>query len=236
MTVTARAGLDDALESVPVYSLGSASPYLPCTHVHTDDLRGSLSLLTAALSGTGRPTRVRVSEAVPRTELRPPAYDGPGDPVPRRDVGDRPGAARRGGHRRRRGQHRCVGDSPPAGAPRRTVRRRARDGRDGVQLRRRRRHGVRAARPPDGRHRGRRLVLHARHGDSHRGAIPTADHFPALRQPCACDVRDARTAVLRRSVQLQPVRAEPAGRRAWRDVPRTARRSTSTISTGCRPR
>ena len=78
MTVTARAGLEDALGSVPVYSLGSASPYLPCTHVHTDDLRGSLSLLTAALSGTGRPTRVRVSEAVPRTELRPPAYDGPG--------------------------------------------------------------------------------------------------------------------------------------------------------------
>ena len=78
MTVTARAGLDEALQSVPVYSLGSASPYLPCTHVHTDDLRGSLSLLTAALSGTGRPTRVRVSEAVPRTELRPPAYDGPG--------------------------------------------------------------------------------------------------------------------------------------------------------------
>ena len=46
--------------------------------MHTDDLRGSLSLLTAALSGTGRPTRVRVSEAVPRTELRPPAHDGPG--------------------------------------------------------------------------------------------------------------------------------------------------------------
>jgi acetolactate synthase I/II/III large subunit len=78
MTVTARAGLDEALKSVPVYSLGSASPYLPCTHVHTDHLRGSLSLLTAALSGNGRPTRLRVSEAVPRTELRPPAYDGPG--------------------------------------------------------------------------------------------------------------------------------------------------------------
>ena len=31
MTVTARAGLDDALESVPVVSLGSASPYPPCT-------------------------------------------------------------------------------------------------------------------------------------------------------------------------------------------------------------
>jgi acetolactate synthase-1/2/3 large subunit len=78
MTVTARAGLDEALESVPVCSLGSASPYPRCQHVHTDDLRGSLSLLTAALSGTGRPTHVRVSEAVPRTELRPPAHDGPG--------------------------------------------------------------------------------------------------------------------------------------------------------------
>ncbi len=55
MSVTARAGLDDALGSVPVYSIGSAAPYLPCTHVHTDDLRGSLTLLAAALSGQGRP-------------------------------------------------------------------------------------------------------------------------------------------------------------------------------------
>jgi acetolactate synthase I/II/III large subunit len=78
MTVTARAGLDDALASLPVFSIGSAPPYLPCTHVHTDDLRGSLSLLIAALSGNGRPTRVRVTEAVSRTELQPPAHDGPG--------------------------------------------------------------------------------------------------------------------------------------------------------------
>ena len=78
MTVTARTGLDDALESVPVYSIGSAAPYLPCTHVYTDDLRGSLSLLTAALSGQGRPARVRVPDEVTRTELKPPAFDGPG--------------------------------------------------------------------------------------------------------------------------------------------------------------
>ena len=76
--MTARAGLDDALASVPVYSIGSAAPYLPCTHVHTDDLRGSLSLLTAALSGQGRPARVRVPDEVTRTELKPPAFDGPG--------------------------------------------------------------------------------------------------------------------------------------------------------------
>jgi acetolactate synthase I/II/III large subunit len=78
MSVTSRAGLDDALGSVPVFSLGSAAPYVPCTHVHTDDLRGSLSLLTAALSGQGRPTRVRVPDAVSRTELKPPAFDGAG--------------------------------------------------------------------------------------------------------------------------------------------------------------
>jgi acetolactate synthase-1/2/3 large subunit len=78
MTVTARTGLDDALGSVPVFSIGSAPPYLPSTHVHTDDLRGSLSLLIAALRGNGRPARVRVPEAVSRTELRPPPHQGPG--------------------------------------------------------------------------------------------------------------------------------------------------------------
>jgi acetolactate synthase I/II/III large subunit len=78
MTVTSRTGLDDALASVPVFSIGSASPYLPCTHVHTEDLRGSLSLLTAALSGHGRPTGTRVPDVVPRTELRPPVHRGPG--------------------------------------------------------------------------------------------------------------------------------------------------------------
>ena len=78
MTVTARTGLDDAFGSVQVFSIGSAPPYLACTHVHTDDLRGSLSLLTASLSGQGRPAHVRVAEEVPRTELQPPAHDGPG--------------------------------------------------------------------------------------------------------------------------------------------------------------
>ena len=78
MSVTARAGLDDALASVPTLSIGSAPPYPPCTHVHTDDLRASLELLTTALSGDGRPLGVRVPDAVPRTELRPPPFNGPG--------------------------------------------------------------------------------------------------------------------------------------------------------------
>ncbi len=78
LSVTARAGLDDALVSVPVYSIGSARPYVPSTHVHTEDLRGSLKLLTQALNGNGRPTGLRVPDLVPRTELQPPQHDGPG--------------------------------------------------------------------------------------------------------------------------------------------------------------
>jgi acetolactate synthase I/II/III large subunit len=78
MSVTSRADLDDVLASVPVLSIGSAPPYVASTHVHTHDLRGSLSLLTAALSGHDRPVGVRVPDAVPRTELQPPRFRGPG--------------------------------------------------------------------------------------------------------------------------------------------------------------
>jgi acetolactate synthase-1/2/3 large subunit len=78
LSVTARAGLDDALAAVRTISIGSAPPYLACTHVHTDDLRASLRMLTRALSGAGRPTGVRVPDVVARTELTPPPFDGPG--------------------------------------------------------------------------------------------------------------------------------------------------------------
>jgi acetolactate synthase I/II/III large subunit len=78
LSVTARTGLEEALASVPTVSLGSAAPYLACTHVHTDHLRGSLSLLTRALTGAGRPTGIRVPDRVMHTELTPPPYDGPG--------------------------------------------------------------------------------------------------------------------------------------------------------------
>jgi acetolactate synthase I/II/III large subunit len=77
IAVTARAGLEDALASVPTYSIGSAAPYVPCAHVHTDDLSGSLALLNRALSGHPSP-HVRVPDLVPHTELQPPAHDGPG--------------------------------------------------------------------------------------------------------------------------------------------------------------
>ncbi len=78
LSVTARTGLDDALAAVRTVSIGSAQPYVPCTHVHTDDLRASLRMLTRALSGPGRPARVRVPDRVPRAELSPPPFAGPG--------------------------------------------------------------------------------------------------------------------------------------------------------------
>ena len=78
LNVTARAGLDDALASVPTFSIGAAEPFVPCTHVSTEDLRGSLKLLAQALNGDCRPTGVRVPDVVAKTELTPPRYDGPG--------------------------------------------------------------------------------------------------------------------------------------------------------------
>ncbi|WP_441961643.1 thiamine pyrophosphate-binding protein [Mycolicibacterium houstonense] len=78
MSVTARAGLDEALRSVPVYSIGAQAPYPACTHVHSDDLRETLAQLAMALSESGRTTPVRVPDLVPRNELQPPIYSGPG--------------------------------------------------------------------------------------------------------------------------------------------------------------
>jgi acetolactate synthase-1/2/3 large subunit len=78
MSMTARAGLDEPLGRCRTLSIGSAAPYLPCTHVHTDDLRTSLAKLTRSLSGLGRPRGLRVPDRVPRTELEPPPYEGKG--------------------------------------------------------------------------------------------------------------------------------------------------------------
>lgn len=78
LSVTARTGLEDALAGVRTVSIGSAPPYLPCTHVQTADLRASLRMASRALSGPGRPRWLRVPETVPHTELSPPPYAGPG--------------------------------------------------------------------------------------------------------------------------------------------------------------
>lgn len=79
LSVTARTGLDDVFAAVHPVSLGSKPPYLPCTHVHTDNLRASLIMLTRALSGRGRPPGLPLpGPRVPRTELVPPSRPGPG--------------------------------------------------------------------------------------------------------------------------------------------------------------
>lgn len=78
LAVTARAGLDDALAAVRTISIGSAPPYLPCTHVHTDDLRGSLRMLTHAVRHRGRPAGPRIPGAGRPAEMTPPPCAGPG--------------------------------------------------------------------------------------------------------------------------------------------------------------
>lgn len=77
LSVTARSGLDAALGSVRAVSLGSAQPFVPCAHVHSDDLRVSLSELSQALSSDDSPARLRTVVNTPRAELTTPPFDGP---------------------------------------------------------------------------------------------------------------------------------------------------------------
>ncbi|KUI27369.1 acetolactate synthase [Mycobacterium sp. IS-1496] len=78
LPVTARANLDTALAGTRTLSIGSAPPYVPCTHIHSDDLRASLPQLTRGLIGHGRPRGLRVADTIPRKELSPPDFDGDG--------------------------------------------------------------------------------------------------------------------------------------------------------------
>ncbi|SPM38603.1 Acetolactate synthase large subunit or other thiamine pyrophosphate-requiring enzyme [Mycobacterium numidiamassiliense] len=78
LAVTARGGLDDALAAVQTISIGSAPPYLACTHVHTEDLRASLRMLTSALTAHPLPTGITVPDSLAQTPLKPPAFTGPG--------------------------------------------------------------------------------------------------------------------------------------------------------------
>ncbi|MBB3602684.1 acetolactate synthase-1/2/3 large subunit [Mycolicibacterium sp. BK556] len=74
LPLMARAGLD--LERLPVGSIGSAPPYVPATHVESDDLRAALNLLADALAGdVERPEPIA---DVSRGELAPPRHAGPG--------------------------------------------------------------------------------------------------------------------------------------------------------------
>ncbi len=77
LPVTARAGLDDALRRVRTLSIGSAPPYLPAVHLHTNDLRSSLTELTRRIMSRPPHTPPAVDPTYP-TELRPPTPHGPG--------------------------------------------------------------------------------------------------------------------------------------------------------------
>ncbi|CAM5741520.1 thiamine pyrophosphate-binding protein [Mycolicibacterium aubagnense] len=78
LSVTARAGLDNALAGVQTVSLGAQPPYVPATHVNSTNLRASLTALTRSLTGAGRPHGLRVLDPLPHTELQPPPHEGPG--------------------------------------------------------------------------------------------------------------------------------------------------------------
>lgn len=78
LPLTARGGLEKALAGTHTLSIGAASPFIACTHVHSQDLRTTLTRIRSALTGAGRPHGIRVHGDLRRTELSPPAYSGPG--------------------------------------------------------------------------------------------------------------------------------------------------------------
>ncbi|EUA15508.1 thiamine pyrophosphate enzyme, N-terminal TPP binding domain protein [Mycobacterium kansasii 732] len=215
LPVTARAGLEDALAAVRTVSIGSAPPYLPCTHLHTDDLRGSLRILTEALSGSGRPTGLRVPDVVRRAELLPPSWTGAGvryrdamavlnDELPDGtdivvDAGNTGAAAIHylpaagaAGSLSRSAWAAWATVSGPASewlwdAPTPDVPRTHRGDRRG------------------------RGVFHARHGGAHRRSVPASGDVRLVQQQCPRHVCDPRAVVLRRSIQLQPISPQPPG-------------------------
>ncbi|MCV7322167.1 thiamine pyrophosphate-binding protein [Mycolicibacterium confluentis] len=77
LSVTARAGLDEALRETCTLSIGSTTPYVPSIHLHTNDLRASLAELTRRL--TNRPRwEVAAVDSTSPAELTPPTHRGPG--------------------------------------------------------------------------------------------------------------------------------------------------------------
>jgi len=75
LPLMARGGLESALESIPIASIGSGVPYVPATHVDSADLRTALAALASAMTnGPGHP----VADHVASGELAPPVHDGSG--------------------------------------------------------------------------------------------------------------------------------------------------------------
>ncbi|WP_067694960.1 thiamine pyrophosphate-binding protein [Nocardia jejuensis] len=84
MPVTARAGLETCLESVPIASIGAETPFLPSTHARSNDLARTLAELreelAAAADAPGRvvPLRPAPMRDAALTPLTVPTSDGPG--------------------------------------------------------------------------------------------------------------------------------------------------------------
>ena len=77
LPATASAGVEQLLTHVMTLSVGSAVPYLPCTHFPTSDLKSALdSLQREVLRINGGV--VGASDATSPTRLTPPEFDGPG--------------------------------------------------------------------------------------------------------------------------------------------------------------
>ncbi|MGC2654983.1 MAG: thiamine pyrophosphate-binding protein [Mycobacterium sp.] len=77
LPLTARTGLADALARVPIISMGSAPPYVACTHIHTEDLRTSLSRLAQLLTEqSNSPSRVLVPDKTGHARLTSPSHAG----------------------------------------------------------------------------------------------------------------------------------------------------------------
>jgi acetolactate synthase I/II/III large subunit len=77
LPATASAGLEQLLAHVVTVSIGSAPPYLPCTHFSTGDLKFALdSLQREVLKISGGV--VGAPDTAAATSLAPPEFDGPG--------------------------------------------------------------------------------------------------------------------------------------------------------------
>ncbi len=232
LPITARAGLDEALASVPTVSIGSAAPYLP---VHACAHRRPARLADAAHAGAdgfGRPTGIRVPDAVTRTELEPPPYDGPG--VRYRDAMAVLDEILPDGVD-------IVVDAGNIGAAAIHYLPARRDGRFVVAL------GMGGMGYSFGAGlgmamgRARRTVVIAGDGSffMHGMEIHTALQyglpvtFVLFEQPRARDVRDPRAAVLRRPLQLQPIPSEPTSARASRRCSPAWHRSTCATPPTC---
>ena len=210
---------------------------MPCTHVHTDDLRGSLTLLTAALTVTaGRPGRARARRGAARPSCSRRRIDGPG--MRYRDAMTVLDAALPDGVD-------IVVDAGNIGASAIHYLPVRRDGRFIVALGMGGMGYSFGAGIGDGvRDGGRRTVVIAGDGsffmhgmEIHTArAVPAAGHVPAVRQPRARDVRDPRAAVLRRSATATTDSGPAGSVPGWPRCSPACRRSTSTTSTSCPPR